>query len=342
MINKPKIVHLISDMSLGGVTKNLEIFTQDNLALKYESVVVQATTEWKLAEKYEADIIITHFSPSWANLSFLYSLKKRNSQSKIIHMEHSYSCEWEAYSVTDVSRFRIMLRLSYAQFDKVICVSKMQSKWLDSIDVVPKGKHHIINPWSDIEDLYSLEAPSIGDDKPLVIGSYGRFVREKGFEDLIQSFLKVPSGDDIRLLIGGYGPDEEYLRELTKHDPRIKFYGLVRDLSDFIQQCDIIAIPSFYETYGLVATEARAAARPILVNPVGALIEQMGNAGVTVDFRKHNSAAKILSSLRQLPLVSMSTEARISSRNIPAKTVSSWSRLIDQLLYDDFGLRKAA
>lgn len=342
MTMKPRIIHLISDMSLGGVTKNLEIFDQDNLAMKYDSTIVQAETEWKLAGKYDADIIITHFSPSWANLPFLYALKRRNRQSKIIHMEHSYSPEWEAHSVTDTARFRAMLRLSYAQFDKIICVSKTQSKWLNIIDAVSQNKHHIINPWSDMDNLFPLESPSFDNHKPLTIGSYGRLVKEKGFEDLIQSFLQISGDDDISLLIGGYGPDEEHLKELAKGDPRIIFYGLVDDLADFMKQCDIVAIPSYYETYGLVATEARAAARPILVSPVGALVEQMGNAGVTVDFKNHRNAAMILSSLRQLPLESMATEARKSSRNISSKNVNNWCRFIDHLIYSETCFSKAA
>ncbi len=341
MIMKPKVIHLIADMSLGGVTKNLEVFEQDILALKYESTIVEVTSEWKLAPKYDADIIITHFSPSWANLPYLYSLRKRNKYCKIVHMEHSYSPEWEAYSVTDTNRFRTMLRLSYTLFDKIICVSKTQSKWLRDIEITPSDKLHIINPWSEIESLFALPLPIINDNKPLVIGSYGRLVKEKGFEDLIQSFLKVDN-QDIHLIIGGYGPDEEYLQKLSCNNPRIKFYGLVDNLHDFMQQCDVIAIPSYFETYGLVATEARAASRPILVSPVGALIEQIGNAGLTIDFRDHDNASITLSSLRQLPLNFMAMEARKSCSKMADNTIKTWDKYIAQLLCDDIISLKAA
>ena len=338
---KPKIVHLIADMSLGGVTKNLEVFDQDAMVLKYQSSTVKVVTEWKLAAQYDADIIITHFSPSWANLPYLYSLKKRNKHCKIVHMEHSYSPEWEAYSVTDVNRFRTMLRLSYALFDKIICVSETQSKWLADIAVASIDKHKVINPWSDIERLFAIEQPTFSDNKPIVIGSYGRLVKEKGFEDLIQSFLKL-DGNDMHLIIGGYGPDEEYLQKLSCDSPRIKFYGLVDNLHDFMQQCDVIAIPSYFETYGLVATEARAASRPILVNPVGALIGQIGSAGLTVDFRNHDKAAMSLSALRGLPLSLMANEARKSCRNMPSATIKMWNQCIEQLLYEQAVFQKAA
>lgn len=350
----PKIIHLICDMSLGGVTKNLEIFDNDILRSNFISETVAITSEWKMAPHFDADIIMTHFSPSWANLFFLFSLKKRNPLAKIVHMEHSYSPEWEAHIVTEQYRFRKMLKLSYALFDKIICVSKTQSKWIEAIGAAKSVKHHIINPWSDITPLIKLPPPQFVSDKPLTIGSYGRLVKEKGFEDLIQSFLNMPSPnqndgqnnnqsrDDMRLIIGGYGPDEARLKELAKGDPRIKFYGMVNDVSDFMENCDIIAVPSYFETFGLVATEGRAAARPILVSPVGALAEQMGNSGHVIDFKNHQKAGQILANLRCLPLVKMSHDGRISCETLQIRRVASWSQFLESILFESQFISRVA
>lgn len=335
MISSTKIVHLISDLSLGGVTKNLEIFDQDILKTKFASKIAPVQSEWKIATHYDADIIITHFSPSWANLPFLYALKKRNSRAKIIHMEHSYSPEWEAHSVPEPQRFRAMLKLSYAIFDHIICVSKTQLKWIDSIGAAQRSKLHVINPWSNIEDLLKLSPPKLSARKPLMIGSFGRLVREKGFEDLIHSFMNMPHGSNLTLLIGGYGPDEDYLKQLAKDDPRIKFYGLVDNPALFIEMCDIIAVPSYFETFGLVATEAKAAARPLLLSPVGSLVEQMGNAGQVIDFTQHKRAGQLLSMIGRLPLRTMSNEARQTCKHLPHQKIGQWHQFLNEISIED-------
>lgn len=342
MIALPRIVHLLSDLSVGGVTNNLKIFDDDILQSKFASSTVPIKTQWKIAPKYDADIIITHFSPSWANLPFLFSLRKRNAQAKIIHVEHSYSPEWEKYSVPEPHRFRAMLKFSYALFDRVICVSRTQSKWIESIKASCRSKLKIINPWSNIESLMSIPDPKLEEDRPLVIGSFGRLVKEKGFEDLIYSFLKMPEGDDINLLIGGYGPSEEHLKKIAGDDPRIKFYGMVHNPAEFMMHCDIIAVPSYFETFGLVATEAKAAGRPVLVSPVGALVEQIGNAGLVIDFTNHVQAGRSLSSLKSWPLQRMSLEARESCANMNMIKSRQWSQFLHEVLMEDIISSKAA
>lgn len=342
MIALPKIVHLISDLSVGGVTNNLKIFDEDKLQSQFSSSVEPIKTQWKIAPNYDADIIITHFSPSWANLPFLFSLRKRNSHAKIVHIEHSYSPEWEEYSVPEPHRFRAMLKFSYALFDRVICVSKAQAKWIKKIKAASGSKLEIINPWSNIESLMAIDPPNLDRDNPLVLGSFGRLVKEKGFEDLIRSFLAMPCGDNISLLIGGYGPDENLLKDLASGDPRIKFYGMVDNPAQFMQQCDIIAVPSYFETFGLVATEAKAAARPILVSPVGSLVEQMGNAGQVLDFNRYEYSGRILSSLKSWPLQKMSMEARQSCANIPTLRVNQWSQFLNELMVEENFASKAA
>lgn len=342
MICLPKIIHLISDLSLGGVTKNLAIFDSDILRFKFASKIMPIKSEWKIAPSLDADVIMTHFSPSWANLPFLYSLRKRNPCAKIIHMEHSYSPEWEAHNVPEPHRFHQMLKLSYARFDKIICVSKTQLAWVLAVGAAKSHKLHVINPWSDIDPLLRLQPPTFAMGRPLTIGSFGRLVKEKGFEDLIQSFLKIPSGNDISLLIGGYGPDEQRLTDLARGDPRIKFYGMVENVANFVQLCDIIAVPSYFETFGLVATEGRAAARPLLVSPVGALIEQMGNGGQVIDFQNHHKASQILANLNRLPLAKMSADGRKSCETLRMQRVANWSQFLNLILFEERLLSKAA
>jgi glycosyltransferase involved in cell wall biosynthesis len=58
----------------------------------------------------------------------------------------------------------------------------------------------------------------------------------------------------------------------------------VEDVAGFLAGVDVVAVPSRWEAYGMVANEAREAGRPVLVAPVDGLPEQvMGGGGLVVD-----------------------------------------------------------
>nr|WP_254305882.1 glycosyltransferase [Sphingopyxis sp. BSNA05] len=129
---------------------------------------------------------------------------------------------------------------------------------------------------------------------PITVGAYGRFVGDKGFDRLIGAMNALGDQREVRLLLGGFGPDEQKLKRLAGSRRNISFYGQIDRVDDFLGRCDLVAIPSKYEAYGLVATEARLAARPLIVSGVGGLPEQVGDAGLIVDFEDEASTVKLL------------------------------------------------
>ena len=64
----------------------------------------------------------------------------------------------------------------------------------------------------------------------------------------------------LRLEIFGTGAEEESLRALAKGDERITFHGHAISPEAAMRAVDLVAMPSRWEAYGLVALEARAAA----------------------------------------------------------------------------------
>jgi glycosyltransferase involved in cell wall biosynthesis len=64
----------------------------------------------------------------------------------------------------------------------------------------------------------------------------------------------------------------------------------VEDVAGFLAGVDVVAVPSRWEAYGMVANEAREAGRPVLVAPVDGLPEQVqGGGGLVVDFADHGA-----------------------------------------------------
>ncbi len=323
------IVHLLEDGSFGGVTENLKLFDRPEMALRYSHSVERVTPGWSIAPKLEADIIIIHYSHSWSRLPFLWSLRQRNSRAKIIHMEHSYSKEWAALSVPNLNRLKRLMTNVSRNVDALICVSDAQRYWLNTLSPKLAEKTLTINPFSDMTALkaLSLAKPHLG--RPLTVGTFGRFHPDKGFDTLINIFDQLPSGYNIRLLIGGFGETEEELQTLAACNPAIEFIGRVEDKANFMQQCDVVIVPSKYETFGLTVAEAKAAGRAVLVANVGALVEQVSDPRQICDFDKPSEVLARLSRLDAMPLDRLAEEGRADMAGYEKRIIDGWTTLLD-------------
>jgi glycosyltransferase involved in cell wall biosynthesis len=329
-MTKFRIVNLLDDFALGGVVNGLRLFDTPEFRsfARFETHAIESQA--MVAPKVEADIILTHSPPNWRRISFFHSLRHRNPQARIIHVEHSYSKEWAALHVPEMRRFRAMMRLSLAAVDAVVAVSTMQKQWLEEEEMVRPGLTRVIHPFGNTPNLSSVPDIFLDPKGPLIIGAYGRFCEAKGFDQLITAFRQTGQADNLRLLIGGYGPDEAALQDLAIGDDRILFVGKVGNVAGFLAQCHIIAVPSRYETYGQVAHEARQAGRPILVSTAGGLPEQVGDAGLIVDCDDPNMLFNALQSLHQQPLAEMGRAGRAATHGALGNRTNLWRRLFEE------------
>jgi glycosyltransferase involved in cell wall biosynthesis len=113
----------------------------------------------------------------------------------------------------------------------------------------------------------------------------GRLSPEKGVRQLLAAWKKVRS-PHARLVIAGTGFEEEQMRSLARDLPTVDFRGFV-DRSrhdDLWAKAKFLIVPSVWlEPFGLVALEAMAHGRPLVVSKLGALPEIVGEAGIVVD-----------------------------------------------------------
>lgn len=323
-----QIVHLLDDFALGGVTRFLQLFKTEQLQQLANSEIWPMKAGLMVAPKLRADIIITHFSPSWKRMPLLISLRARNPHAKLVHVEHSYSPEWADLHVPNKARFHLMLKAAYGVFDEIVAVSHRQMNWLRIIGAKSEAHMRVIEPYAPIAGLKHVPLANFGGDEMLTIGAYGRFHESKGFDRLIAAFNLLPENANLRLRLGGFGDDEAALRAQAAGNDKIQFTGKVNDVPAFLGQCHIVAIPSRYETFGMVATEAREAGRPIIVSHVGGLAEQTGNAGLIVDCDDPAVLADALLNLRNEPLALMARQARQSTLRSREYRLAKWCGLI--------------
>jgi glycogen(starch) synthase len=117
------------------------------------------------------------------------------------------------------------------------------------------------------------------EDGGKLITAVGRLTAQKGFDNLIRAYpairWAVPSS---RLLVVGEGymrSELESLAEKEQARDRITFAGFVEDddLVRILKSSDVVAIPSRFEPFGIIALEAMAAGAPVVVSKVGGLAE---------------------------------------------------------------------
>ena len=327
-MKKLRVVHLVDDLAAGGVTQALSIYARPELAEVASSRVEHVDPNTPHAPYLNADMIVTHFPPRWHSLAFLYSLRRRNPGARLVHVEHSYTRAWERANVPHQWRFRLMLRWALGRYDQVVAVSHGQANWLESIGAVSGQRLRVIAPYSDIDTL--LECPRTGraPNDPIVIGAFGRFAEVKGFERLIDVFVRLDPARFV-LRIGGFGPLEEALKKRAEGLEHVEFVGPVLDRAAFLSGCDMLAVPSHWEAFGLVAAEARAAGCPILVSNVDGLPEQARGRGYVFDFDDTKAVADTIAAVNRTEISLMGTLARQSVRSLSASRFKAWREIFE-------------
>ena len=134
-------------------------------------------------------------------------------------------------------------------------------------------------------------------DKPIVL-FVGNLIKRKNVESLIEA--KKVANSDYYLVIVGDGPLFKKLKKKVE-DENIRdviFAGSRNDVENIIPSCDILVLPSFSESFGLVLIEALACGKPVIGSYVGGITEIINDdVGLFVNPNKISSIAKAVDKL---------------------------------------------
>ena len=109
-------------------------------------------------------------------------------------------------------------------------------------------------------------------DKPVVL-FVGNIIKRKNVDLLIEA--KKHSNNDYQLVIVGDGPLFNGLKEKVQKEniSDVFFTGSRSDVEKIIPSCDVLVLPSFSESFGLVLIEALACGKPVIGSKVGGIQE---------------------------------------------------------------------
>jgi glycosyltransferase involved in cell wall biosynthesis len=173
-------------------------------------------------------------------------------------------------------------------------------------------KGHIISYGVDASKFKSAkdESNTLREDmdissKSTVLFALQRLDREKRVDIIIESFAILNKEyKNIKLIIGGTGPEGEELKKLSRSlglEKNILFTGYIgsQDLPQYLNMSDIFVFHSTFETFGIVLAEAMMAKKPIVSVNNTAIPEVVedGKSGLVVEPLNPSALASAISKL---------------------------------------------
>ncbi|MDP3919488.1 MAG: glycosyltransferase family 4 protein [Candidatus Omnitrophota bacterium] len=165
----------------------------------------------------------------------------------------------------------------------------------------------------------SLRRQYMNDPERLMALCVGRLEEQKGQAYLVEavSMLSQKHRRKIVIFFAGDGRHEEELKSNVKHcglSDNFAFLGFTKDISELLELCAFLVLPSLREGLPLTLLEAYAGGRPVIATDIPGTrdIVDVGNTGILVPARDPAALARAIESLLDDPIktAAMAVNAR--------------------------------
>jgi glycosyltransferase involved in cell wall biosynthesis len=237
----------------------------------------------RLIREYDPDVVNIHYGDNFISLKDILAARLAGLRRRLVVSVHHPS-PWAGQR-----RKRILTSVAARLASKVTVFSTATGEILRearvparSIRLIPCG---VPVPQAAVGAPPTGSAP-LSASTPLVVGSLSRLVPYKRIDVLIEA-MADPRLAGCRLVIAGEGLDRPRLERLAAEllPGRHEFRGRVPDVYDFLRTCDVFALPSELEGFGLVFVEAAMVGVPSVAVRCGGVPDAVldGSTGILVD-----------------------------------------------------------
>ncbi len=329
------VPHVLHDLGYGNRVVHIPAGPEHPLPKKelatYLPEFVNGVREFSESKGVKYDLIHSHY---W--MSGVAGLELRTIwNAPVVHMFHTLVLMKNRVAQSPIEiegKYRLEGEQAVLQSaDRIIAATPAemaQLQWLYQADV---RKIVVIPPGVDINHFYPIPA----DEAKEFIGVppcgrmilfVGRIEPLKGLDVLLESISRLRQQDSLGeyrfclIVIGGETEtDSEMMSaEMTRIQALREQYGL-QDLVAFLGKraqdtlpyyysaAEVVVVPSYYESFGMVALEAMACGTPVVASQVGGLayLVQDGVTGFTVPVDDPQALADRLMSLLSNPELRM-------------------------------------
>jgi D-inositol-3-phosphate glycosyltransferase len=238
--------------------------------------------------------------------------------------------------------------------DAIVVTTAQEQEDLSRLYGIARSKVHVIPAGVDLELFRPIDknearqALGLREDK--VILYVGRIEPLKGLDVLVGALPLLEDPENTRLLVVGGKPGQDAELERLKSfadelgiGEKVTFTGAVEQdrLPVYYSAADAFVLPSYYESFGLVALEAMACGTPVVVSRVGGLktFIKNGETGYLIPWHCPEPFAQRLDMLLENPSLreKMGKAARadalnMSWRGVAEQTSEFYTSLVDRTL----------
>jgi len=283
--NYDPVVHLYDNVRL----VHLSGGTRENIAKSsLYAVLPQLFNElesFRIRENIAYDIIHSHY---W--LSGVLGLELQSSWNSYhlityhtVGAVKNLSCPTE-----NTSELRLTNEKKLAmRCDQIVLPAQKEKEHLIRYYNAPVDKIRIVPCGVDLERFKPMDKLAVRRHLPfhvddLIVLYVGRHAPVKGLDRLFETFQNLMHLPHLRLvMVGGDGRHSPMFRQLQSKakalhiENHLMFAGRIdqETLPEYYSAADVLVVPSYYESFGLVALEALACGTPVVTTPVGAMKE---------------------------------------------------------------------
>lgn len=249
---------------------------------------------------YSYDIVHTHY---W--LSGLIG-KKLDEEFNLpfIHTSHSLGVAKERATGIKDERRQVAEKAIMRAAQIVLATTKNEKMLISEIEpdsapvkVIPIG----VDKAFHIKGNRAAMRKELGCNGPLLVYA-GRLEETKGIYTLLHAYKQMVKRfgvpEDIQLIVAGGDPNsidlkkglpkEDKLRKIVSGiEDKVRFVGpqSQEQLSNFFNAATATVVPSYYESFGMVAAEAQGCGSPVIASNVGGLrnVVEDGVTGLLVE-----------------------------------------------------------
>lgn len=230
-----------------------------------------------------------------------------------------------------------------ARADAVVVASSQEQQQMTRLYQVPPGRVHVIPGGVDL-DLFRpmdqrLARRELGLNGEKILLFVGRPDPLKGLEILLTAAAQLEHPAGVRVLVvgGQDGAQTELLgapRDAASPGPKpaVSYHGSVAHqmLPYFYNAADVCVVPSYYESFGMVAVEAMACGTPVVAARVGGLQSTVrdGETGFLIPWHCPEPYAERLELL-------LGNDALRTSQSVAARAAMQpfgWATVAEQVL----------
>ena len=274
-----RVVHIMLSKDLGGAEKSyIEIV--NNLAqenLKILAIGVKGGKAKQYLHENRNILVKTVFCLNshdyLAFIQLLFKVKAFNPD--LIHCHLARATKFggiigKILSIPVVSKTHNLVNPKYYHNTSKIVVTTEAQRTHMLCQGFEKERLTKIPNFSSFDDKITDQFRAKGktEQNSFVIKTLGRFVKKKGFDNLIKAIVYLRDrGGAISLHIAGSGPEKISLLKIineSKHNDEIQLHEWIDDVRTFLSNADLFVLPSLDEPFGLVILDAMSAGVPIL------------------------------------------------------------------------------